>query len=394
MIVHRGKLFAPVALDYVKALKTIISFQPHMDHLDDNNWITILRLAFNVVLRDPPRSAWENGDGEMDDSTFDAFDDEDNKGDIVLDSEDDEDPPSHIASARSKKRRRVATPSSRRSTPVEGPASKIRLTGGPHAASNEQVEFASILLILLRARSAPLLSPEHAYLPSAVLRRLQRFPVIYPAETSLHRDYLLTVSATLSHLALNRKHDVETFTRHTWSSLVELWGTGAKSRYIKEALIPVLQVLFPFLTVDDNSSSSWKDSVSKLWFLLDGEAETRWGVDGLSLDCLRLEVASVRESEEDGMLARPFVAQTFRAGWHFDPGQALAWAILELQADCTEKVRCLHLVIDSRLIIRSSLFCPNQFTPRLAGLRRRRESVRDWRTQSLASFTPYRAIPP
>jgi ataxia telangiectasia mutated family protein len=390
MIVHRGKLFAPVALDYVKALKTIINFQPHMDHLDDNNWIAILRLAFNVVLRDPPRSTWENDDEAMDDSTFVAFNEEDDEDNIVLDSEDDEGLPPGIASARSKKRRRVGTPSSRRSTPVQGPS---RLKGGPHAASNEEVEFASILLILLRARSAPLLSPEHAYLPSAVLRRLQRFPFIYPAETSLHRDYLLTISATLSHLALNRKHGVEAFARHTWSSLVELWGTGAKSRYIKEALTPVLRVLFPFLTVDDESGSGWRESVSRLWFLLDGEAETRWGIDGLSLDCLRLEVASVKESE-GSMHARPFVAQTFRAGWHFDSGQALAWAILELQADCTEKVSCIRLVINSQLILCSSSSCRNQSTPHQPHLTRQRGNVRDWRTQSLASFTPYRAIPP
>jgi ataxia telangiectasia mutated family protein len=63
---------------------------------------------------------------------------------------------------------------------------------------------------------------------------------------------------------------------------------------------------------------------------------------------LRLEVLpSDAEECERGV----FVAHTFRAGWHFDSSQALAWALMELQADCAEKVS-LHLPLTScKLII-------------------------------------------
>jgi ataxia telangiectasia mutated family protein len=77
--------------------------------------------------------------------------------------------------------------------------------------------------------------------------------------------------------------------------------------------------------------------IAHLWRLLDGEAESRWGVDGLSLECLRLEL-----TDPEDVTGGAFVAQTFRAGSNFDAVQALAWAILELQADCAEKVKEIH----------------------------------------------------
>jgi ataxia telangiectasia mutated family protein len=321
VVVHRGQLFVPVALDYIKSIKTIVGFQPHMDHLEDNNWVSILELAFNVVLRDPLRRRLDIDD--EDDYSDDSDDPQDN--DVV--DVDMEAQPSTSA-AQSRKRRRNGSPA-----PSYSVKSQRRV---PVAASNEQVEFASIIYILLRVRSTPLLSKAYPSLAAAVLKRLRRFLTIYPTDSSLHRDYLLTVSATLSHLSLNRKRDVEAFARYSWPDLVDLWGTGAKSPWIKEALVPVFRALFPFLTAVEPSSKMWKGGVSKLWYLLEAESENRWGVDGLSLESLRLETTSLREYDDD---PQPFIASTFQAGWHFDSKQALAWAILELQADCTAKVR-------------------------------------------------------
>ena len=62
------KLFEPVALDYVKTLRVICSYQPHLDHLmtDETQWIDILSLSFNVVLGVksvsgdiPQRTGWQ-----------------------------------------------------------------------------------------------------------------------------------------------------------------------------------------------------------------------------------------------------------------------------------------------------------------------------------------------
>jgi serine-protein kinase ATM len=327
MVVQHGKLFAPVALDYIKVLKAVVSFQAHMDYLDDATWIEIVQLAFNVVLGDSLRAKLgtsDQADAEDDDSE-DAFLSPEDEAETSDDGGDDH------ARSLSKKRRRPAPTRSRASTPR--PKQKVT-----HAASSEQVELISVLRIMLCARSAPLLSPKYPYLASAILKRLQRFLVVYPSETSLHQDYLLALSATLSHLSLNRRKDVETFTRDAWSSLVYLWGTGNKSPWKKEALVAVLRVLFPFLAADETLSSKWRDGVIKLWDFLHGEADLRTGIDGLSLDSLRLEIASSRGQFDGGDARGAFVAETFKAGWHFDAEQALAWAMLELQADCTKKV--------------------------------------------------------
>ena len=110
---------------------------------------------------------------------------------------------------------------------------------------------------------------------------------------------------------------------------------------MKEGIIIVLRILFPFV-ISDNDLSEPNDtqfdcaeSIGRLWYLLNGEAESRWGVDCLSLDCLRLELIKSDGRSDETV---PFVASTFRSGWSFDEGQALAWAILELQADCANKV--------------------------------------------------------
>jgi ataxia telangiectasia mutated family protein len=68
-------------------------------------------------------------------------------------------------------------------------------------------------------------------------------------------------------------------------------------------------------------------------------------VDGLSLECLRLELA-----EPDAGNGGAFVARTFRAGSNFDAVQALSWAILELQSDCAEKVVLFYRPMNNVLI--------------------------------------------
>jgi len=178
-------------------------------------------------------------------------------------------------------------------------------------------------------------------LADGILNRLLRFVHVYPVDTSLHQDFLIAVAATLSHLALNRRDAVTRFARGIWHGLVDMWGT--KNKGIKETLVVILRVLFPFYTASDpnqDSSASvfdYTDGVSRLWQLLDNEADNRWGMESLSIDSLRLQLLSPPETQTKGQ-ARSFITRTFQYGWNFDAGQALAWATLELQADCVEKV--------------------------------------------------------
>lgn len=304
----------------------------------------IIEMGWNIVLGDPVRQNLnhnEEGDGA---ESLDVDEDDDDDDDLFLDDEDDEEPMTPPLTQSLKRRRGPSTtprPSTSKLKAKTQPMS-IRKTRSAAARppSLEQIEYITLIAILLRSPTAPLLSQTSPHLASSILRRLRRFIELYPTDTSMHHDYILGLSAAISQLSLNKRHDVTMFARAAWDGLVGLWGT--KNKRMKEVLVGVLRVLFPFYTISENgdhldSRFDCSDGLSKLWHLLDGEAQSRWGVDGLVLDSLRLEL--VPESEQDDDEDREaFVKDTFRAGWHFNAGQALAWAILELQADCAEKV--------------------------------------------------------
>ncbi|KAJ7247652.1 hypothetical protein B0H12DRAFT_1124902 [Mycena haematopus] len=320
-IMNKRELLEPVALDYIKALRCLLEWTPHLDRIKVDRWLQLVELAFNVVLGDPIKKEFSADPAESVTSPRPppANDDE-----FFLVDEDEGDTSS---TSPSKKRRR------RGGTAPPAPLTQVKQTKRYIVPSKEQTELVPIISLLLKSSSAPLLLQDVPYLPSSILLRLQRFLEIYPADASLYHDYLTAVLFTLSHVSLNRKDSVVRFAQTSWESLVNLWGT--KNKGMKESLVAVLHMLFPFVMAQSKAASSydWSSALTVLWRLLDGEAESRWGVDGLSLECLRLELA-----EPGTGTGGAFVAQTFRAGSNFDAVQALAWAILELQSDCAEKL--------------------------------------------------------
>ncbi|KAG1770724.1 hypothetical protein EDD22DRAFT_769941 [Suillus occidentalis] len=326
MMVYRGQLYAPLALDYLKTIKILLSWTPHMEHIDAATWINIAELAFNIILDDPIKGNFDDVTGESNDESMQT--------DVSAMYQDDSDEgDDHEPSTSTRKRKRKAREHS--STPVPGtmhPTKSLKVSPH-HSVSLEQVECASLLALLFRSPTAPFLSEDVPNLSFAILSRMTRFLGRYPGDASLHHDYLLALQPVLSHLCLNRTKDVENFAHSTWNQLVGLWGT--KNKRMKESLVGILRTLFPFLTIQhDLQKYTWADGVYKLWTLLSGEAESRRGLDSLSLDSLRLEIIpSATENYGHGV----FVARTFRAGWHFDASQALAWAMMELQADCANK---------------------------------------------------------
>jgi ataxia telangiectasia mutated family protein len=335
MMVLHGQLYAPLALNYLKTIKILLGWTPHMDHISAANWINIAELAFNIILDDPIRRKFDDVTGESNDESMQAdlsamYQDDSDEGD------------DHQPSTSTQKRKRKAREHSSTPTPSAIHLTRLLKSSAHQSVSLEQVECASLLALLFRSPTAPFLSEDIPKLSSAILARMTRFLERYPGDASLHHDYLLALQPVLSHLCLNRTKDVKAFAHSTWNQLVGLWGT--KNKRMKESLVGILRTLFPFLTTthDDLPKYAWADGVYKLWILLSGEAESRWGLDSLSLDSLRLEVLpSNTENYGRGV----FVAHTFRAGWHFDPSQALAWALMELQADCAEKVS-RHPLID------------------------------------------------
>ncbi|THG99792.1 hypothetical protein EW026_g2611 [Hermanssonia centrifuga] len=315
---YQGQLLEAVSFNYIKAIRCILSWAPHLDHLDDQTWLRLVELSFNVILGDPFKTRLEDEE------------EQDVKEESVAPelSAPEEDAMDVDESASPTKKRRHAE--------SVRPTNRVLITStksqdsGP--VSQEKVELAYLLSVLLSTPSSPLLSKDYPFLPAAILNRLQRFLVLYPGDSSLTHDYLVALSAVLSRLTLNRRQLVIDFAREAWSGLVRLWGT--KNQQLKEDLVAILRMLFPFYTVEEDHDSEYADGIAALWKLLDGEAESRWGINGLSLQSLILQVAS----DEAALPLSPFVAKTFQHGWQFKADQALAWAILELRADCIEKL--------------------------------------------------------
>ena len=339
-MVRSGRLFEPVVLDYVKALRCLVGYPPHLAQIDDSMWIELVKLSLNVILGRSIAAFLDDIAEELQhDDDGESILSNSGDADMYVDEEPDLSTPKSAM-----KRRRTDSISS------PPPISKSTSNRTFQPVSLVQIEFTGLLATLLQSPSAPLLHPEHDYLPSAILNGLQEFLVRYPADTSLHQDYLTALSATLSHLELNCRELVSKFAWKSWDSLVGIWTT--KNRGMKEILVAILKTLFPHISVgkfgvdtDDlklPADGIYGDGVGKLWHTLDAEAESRWGVELLSQDSLRLQIRYPGDPPLDSSNSA-FIARTFRTFWHFDSGQALAWAVLELQADCAEKVISINI---------------------------------------------------
>ncbi|KAI6041258.1 hypothetical protein EDC04DRAFT_2670018 [Pisolithus marmoratus] len=331
MLVHRHELFTPIALDYLKTIRVLLSWSPHMDHVNLETWLKLVEICFNVVLGESmDKELLPPGEGSSpeDNSMYQSDSADGNENDAGSSS----------TPAPTRKR-----PLVERATPGPADSSHSRRSVR-RAVSLEQVECTALLALLFRHPAAPFLatvdrndpdrkgSVKPVPIAPALFKRMKRFLECYPTDTSLHHDYLLALRSFLSHVSLNCKEGIDDLARSSWDTLVGLWVT--KNKQFKESLVGILRILFPFFTATQSGPSyGWADGVHNLLVLLNGEAESRWGIESLSIDSLRLQVSP---AEADA--GEIFVAHTFRAGCNFDANQALAWSVLELQADCIEKL--------------------------------------------------------
>jgi ataxia telangiectasia mutated family protein len=330
-MVYRGSLFTPVALDYIHAMNCLASYKPHLEHLADETWVKIVEMGFNVILDDPIQARFAEEEATANDIDSDMYMDE------TPDVPDDDDLPAVVATGSKKRcRRDHSVPPSTNISRQDKSRSKHKVL----APSREQLVFAPLLSTLIGSPAAPILSPDFPNLSSGILLRLERFLKRFPTDSSLLHSFLAIILSSLKHLSLNRRNEVQNYARSSWDALLGLWGQKDKS--MKESLTAVLRVLFPFLIAPSNleraPSFDCADALGRLWQLLDGEADSKWGADRLSLEALRFELLDPSDSGGHDSASGAFVAQTFRAGWDFNAGQALSWAILELKADCAGKV--------------------------------------------------------
>lgn len=352
-------MFEPVALDYLKTLKTLFSHQQHFDNLSREEWeglvCMLLRAAFDEDLGGKGvdvlegRFTADEASGKETIEVLGGGDGEELKGrrkkatTVVLSDgeEEDESDLEDGQSSTPKKRKRATssrpTQSSRSTTPGRSShpprASSIFNStkvpqglgfGKPSTISQIQIAIFSLLLTLFQQpHTLPLLSftlvpptapsadgdevampfpPSHVGL--AILYKLLRFLLVHPIETSAHLNVVKSINLVLRVVHLNQLRPVALFTDRLLPSLLKLW-TATKTKEMKEQLVVALKLVFAFVSRDLSddfggrerrqktdavgSGRSAVERLERMREVLDGEVESRWAMEGLGLDSLRLK---------------------------------------------------------------------------------------------------------
>lgn len=258
LLVHQSAIFPPAALDYAKALKSLLSYRPHLETLDKLMWRNLLGICWSALFGDAIllEADW-NDDGLANGENEDEI-------------EVDEDVPSSSA--------------------LRAPTSRIKIT----QATNELL---ALIPILLTSSTAPLIPPfptsESPVPPPAslgmwCLMKIHRFLTNNKTESSGHLPILKSLNLILGELELNSRNEFVSAGIKLAGPLVGLWGT--KNKAIREQVVMALRSFLPFLThssmpVEDRSIAS--ETLEKLLESLPKESTWRWGLEPLDLSVVR-----------------------------------------------------------------------------------------------------------
>ncbi|KZP01857.1 hypothetical protein CALVIDRAFT_508488 [Calocera viscosa TUFC12733] len=336
--VYRKELVPPLALNYAKMLDTALAYNPHLEHLRPDEWVQLVFRCFDVLLGNKitNETPLDEDFREPDDADMDAED---------HDARDGLTSPTPGPST-SNKRARVESSSS--SPNAKRPRRAQRLI----PMTTVQREYASVLKrlfstsrmhlldkVILKDHRSPDREPEGyeimKRLQKAVLRSFTSFFSIFPGETSGTEDVLCAMNAALFDLELNAKELVTEFGLDTLPILMDVWGI--KSPLTKEQLIITTRLLLPFISHQSVDSLVSHDLIAKLRRRLEEETDPRGGLEPLTLDSLRLQLADAEElpaREEEA----PFRKVTFRNGHGLTKEQVVTWAAMEVHADCLSKL--------------------------------------------------------
>jgi ataxia telangiectasia mutated family protein len=291
LVVVKQKLYEPLALDYLKSLSAVLSHQPHLEHLDVQQWKECASLCFAALFGDEIRVR-EFVDEDLMDVDDDGYLEDGGKvlriiGADVVDA-------SH---------------------------------GNPMRMGLEQVELMTCLELLFRSPAAPF--TEYA---AAILTKLIRFFSTYRVETQAHLSAVAALNLCLAAIELNARRSMINASSELWQSLINLWNT--KFTALKEQIVIGLRYLYPFIVTQSPAIS--EHTLRSLYDSVIGDSENRFRTEDLVLDNLRLSAPS-----GDLTLRQAFETSTVRHGHAFSAGQALAWSSLELGADALAKLYAL-----------------------------------------------------
>lgn len=290
LLVHDGRIFERIATDYIKALRTLLSYPPHLQHLDAGSWRILMRICWAALLGDYVSLEEDEQDGSASDSS--------------------------IAPAR---------PKARLSASVAN-------------------ELMTLIPILAASPAAPLLPPSHAPGEAhaeagagcAILQKITRYFKRQPSDGSVPIEILRTLNSVLGELELNTREDFQAASLNLFPQLVDQWIAASRSNLgLREHIVLSMRMMLPFITHDTVRDSvqqaAVRTAMDRLIDSVGKEGRSRAGIRPLDLDCLRLvPVAAQQPPDRRG----PFELTGLTAGFEFDASQAVSWAALELYADC------------------------------------------------------------
>lgn len=295
IIVVKGELFEPISLEYIKSLRTVLGYQPHLDHLEPKQWTHAVSLAFSVILGDPVRGY---------DIIEDKFDD------------DEDTEMTQSAAAMQSRKRKAAGPLLKVSNEESG--SRGGSPASFRSAGQDIIELMGCVEALFGASAAPLM--DHA---EALLSKFLRFFRAFPAGTSAHLPAIGALNRLIQQLYFNNKSMISNACVHIWPTLAVLWPT--KNATLKEQVVLLASSLLPFVIHRDGPAQT--SLVQELYGLCLFEPETRWGIEALDLDHLAL-------GEIQGPQSHSFALSLLQPGHCFASTHALSWAVVELAGAC------------------------------------------------------------
>ena len=306
LLVYASEIFRPAALDYAKALRSLLSYPPHLDNLDEKGWRLLVGICWADALGEPVTL-----DDEWDEiSKLGAQE-------FQLDERDEvEDSNGH------------------------------HLKNGHGKVASTTAELVTLIPILLSSSIAPLVPPlpatGHPYAAQSSLGfqicdKINRYLSQRQSNEAVQLNVLKALNMVLESLELNCRADFVAAGGSLCHSLADLWTTS--SRPIREQVLVALRFFVPYLNAgaSDDANGIWlRSDVYEVWEKISDqvgrERSSRGGISSLDLDHVRLRIAS-EEGSSRRPWSRPFETEAMTATLGFSHDMAMSWAGLELYAD-------------------------------------------------------------
>lgn len=301
VLVVRNRIFRPLALDTLKTLNALLSVRQHIEHLEDRQWLDLVRVASSNALSAPVRL--DNGMGD------EAF---------LSDSDIDED-------------LRVGSTSKKKNA-------KDRRTDSTSGTNNAQelIEAFTLLAHLMHSPNANLVLLSQA---KALLHRFSKlFHIVMPPfqtpiiETTAHLPLLQAFNGLLYNLVDNASTQLAEVAPAICLQLSRFWP-GIKTTGAKEQTLIALKAMSPVIfTLPDRALC--QQCCKAMYEVLVAESASRFRVEELFLGAIQLR--TVPKNSQSTRTRKVFELDTlcWAPTSAFTQGQAMSWSLLSLTSDC------------------------------------------------------------